>query len=580
MSDNHHLLRRDGRYYYRRRVPEDVVAGVGLRVIKFSLHTSDKGKAKQARAVADVEWDARFEAVRVSQAKPVIRRETETRAGVAETAMIVQRVRDFVERRSAIVTARLAADGPADEAERHDLIADAGIGLQALRNLDDPNGAAWVDEVARKIAAENNLVSNAKLDGYVRRALMEVQNRKLAALQSRHDLLFFDQLFDPRGQPDVTFAEIADQYATEQRATAAANDRGGQRVDQVQNYVHLLKEIVGATTRVQSVDYDVCLRVRSTLARVPLNRTAVYRGSSLERAIELADTEHRRRLSPLTQKQYLAAFKGILDLAAKKRLIPMNFAHDLAPVKRDTVPRGEKRDPFSQDQIREFFVSGFYAAAAQAKTPFAVDDDGWRFWLPLLTLFMGLRPNEACQLVAADLKRTKTGTWYLDLVETDDVLEDDGTPRKTLKTASSRRRVPLHPELAAIGFVGFVETRKKVKDQRLFPSLKPNRYGNLAWYAMKRFNEAFLPKALGLGPKQSFYSFRHSFRDALRRAEASDDVLHALGWSQGNKVSDHYGERSNPDWLAKFMPKIGFEGLTLMHLRPQPDAQSPVADCS
>lgn len=576
VSDNHHLLRRNGRYYYRRRVPEDVAAVIGRPVIKFALNTSDKSKAKQARALADVEWDQQFEAARATAA------ETITPDHQPATAAIVQRVREFVEQRAASIGRRLAANGPVDEAERHEMIIDADLGVQALRNLDDHNGGVWVDQVGREIAAAAGLPPSAEIDAYVRRGLIEIQRRRLATLEGRHDGSFFDPTFDPRQQPGIAFGGIADQYAREQRATAEANDGGLQRIHQVQTYVRLLTEIVGAETDLRTIDYDTCLSVRSTLARVPSNRTKLYGRAALARAIELADAQDRPRLSPLTQKQYLAAFKGILDLAAKKRLIPVNFAQDLTPVKRDATPRGEKKDPFNLDQVKAFFTSGFYAEAAEAKKPFASDDNGWRFWLPLLTLFMGLRPNEAAQLEVGDLKLTSEGTLYLDLVETGEVEQspDEKQTKKRLKTSSSRRRVPVHPELLALGFADFVETRTGGTTSRLFPSLKPNRFGNCAWYAMKRFNEAFLPSVIEVGPKQSFYSFRHSFRDALRRAEANNDVLHALGWSQGNLVSDHYGERSNPDWLAKFMPKIIFEGLTLTHLRPQPVPQSSVADCS
>ena len=71
--------------------------------------------------------------------------------------------------------------------------------------------------------------------------------------------------------------------------------------------------------------------------------------------------------------------------------------------------------------------------------------------------------------------------------------EDDSEPSgsaKTLKTATSRRKIPVHPELIKIGFLQFVESRKKTTSSpRLFPDLKPDKYGNHASYALKRFRE-------------------------------------------------------------------------------------------
>ena len=134
-----------------------------------------------------------------------------------------------------------------------------------------------------------------------------------------------------------------------------------------------------------------------------------------------------------------------------------------------------------------------------------------------------MRPNEAAQLHLHDLKRTKAGTWYLHIIATGDDDEDaDTATGKTLKTKASRRRIPLHPELIKVGFLQFVEQRKKAgTGPRLFPDLKPDKYGNHATYALKRFRDTYLPAAIKMEPRQSFYSFRHSWRDALRRIDAS-----------------------------------------------------------
>ena len=114
-------------------------------------------------------------------------------------------------------------------------------------------------------------------------------------------------------------------------------------------------------------------------------------------------------------------------------------------------------------------------------------------------ILTGARPNEICQLHTADLKQTKAGTLYLDLIETED---DDG---KSFKTWTSRRRVPLHPELVKIGFLAFVEVRRKKhgpKEPRLFPEITPDKYGNMATYPTCRFREHFIPAEITLSDKQ------------------------------------------------------------------------------
>jgi integrase len=327
----------------------------------------------------------------------------------------------------------------------------------------------------------------------------------------------------------------------------------------------LLKGIVGAELAVSAVDYDTCLHIRTVLSRLPAHRTKQYRRLSLDKVILRAERDGKALLSPITQQGYLATLNQILDLALKKRLIVANPADGLKPLKKDGVAAEAKRLPFTARQLGEFFDSGFYRECAQHPVPYRHDKAGWRFWLPLLCLFMGMRPNEACQMHADDVKQTEAGTWYVDIVVSADEDETASTA-KTLKTAYSRRRIPVHPELIAIGFLNFA-SECKGGDVRLFPSLKPDEYGSCSKYALKRFRDTFLPAAITMELRQSFYSFRHNFRDALRAIDAPPDALQALGgWSQGRLVSDNYGEKSNPDYQVRFVRQIAYPGVDLKYL--------------
>jgi integrase len=370
------------------------------------------------------------------------------------------------------------------------------------------------------------------------------------------------------GHPHPRFGELAEQCQQLSEEDADVNSLSQKWVDKQRANLALIREIVGDKTPIGSIDYDACLRVRSILARLPSNRTKLYGDLPIDKAIEQAAKEGKPLLSPVTQQQYLGVLRDVLDLAAKKKLITVNPAEGLKPIKRDAVADSDKRKPLTLQQIADFFKSEFYAECAKHSPAFVHDKSGWRFWLPLLCLFLGMRPNEAAQLHLADLKRTKKGTWYLDIQATADEDEHSTTTVKTLKTAASRRKIPLHPELIRIGFLQFVEQHKKASSYlRLFPDLTADKYGNLAWYALKRFNETYLRAALKLAPRQSFYSFRHSWRDALRRIEAPAATLQAVGgWSQGKLASDAYGDPSDPDHQIKIIRKISFPGLDLSTL--------------
>jgi hypothetical protein len=572
VSANNHLLRRNGVYYYRRRVPAQLVSALGRKFVQLSLNTTSLQQAKKLRTVKDLEWDAQFEAAEKKSA-PAKTGSNSAQAVTKSAALfereVVELVRDYVERMDERFRGRLADDPPESEQVKAEMQIDKELDIQILRNRDDLQADMWVSKTGQEILqwSIHDPVPQAFWE-IVRRALLELDRRSLARLQDDHQTAFFDHLFNPARPTETKFGELADQFLQHVDEEAAANRMSRKWVDKQRANVVLICEIIGTGTAVHRIDYDTCLRVRSMLARIPANRNKIYGALPLEQAIERAAAEKRDLLSPVTQAQYLAALRDVLDLAAKKRLITANPAEGMRPLKRDSVPDAEKRIPFTLEQIRSFFANDFYAQCAKHPIPYAHDKSGWRFWLPLICLFMGMRPNEVAQLLASDLKRTNKETWYLDVATAGEGDDGEG-PAKTLKTAASHRRIPLHPELIAIGFIQFVEDRKITNGQgtRLFPELKPNKYNNHGWYAVKRFNESYLPAAIKLEPRQSLYSLRHSYRDALRRIDAQPATLQALGaWSQGKLVSDDYGDKFDPDYQKKFVDLIAFPGLELSNL--------------
>jgi hypothetical protein len=367
---------------------------------------------------------------------------------------MIRLVHEYVERMDERLRKRFASDPPASEEEKLDMWKEAKLDAQITRDRDDPQADQWIYGAGKEILAtagksiNDPALPSAAFAELVRRGLLELDRRWLARLEDDHRQTFFDQLFNPSRPPQVSFGELADQFLQLTEEEAAANRTSAKWVAKQTANLALIREIIGDNTPVHTVDYDTCLRVRSMLARIPANRTKIYPDLPLEQAIERAAMDHKPRLSAVTQEQYLAALREMLDLAAKKRLISVNPAEGLRPIKRDTVPAGEKRLPFTLEQIKQFFQSKYYADCAHHPIPFAHDKSGWRFWLPLICLFMGMRPNEAAQMLTHDLRCSDKKTWYVDIVASgDEDLDEPPSPQKTLKTSSSRRKIPVHPEL-------------------------------------------------------------------------------------------------------------------------------------
>jgi integrase len=579
VPDTHHLVRRDSVWYYRRRVPKHLVEAFGKDVIQLSLKTPHKKQAIKKREVYDVEWSAQFEAAEnalngtaVTGAEP-----SATPARLLTEPLAIHLIREYVERTDQRRQISRQADPPTNREELEERTMNAEIELQALRDPADPNGAQWVSGVADRLLQESNAAIGGPSLPYpafvsqVRRALIEITRREIAYLNDDHSRGYFDHRFDSSRPSPTTVGELAEQFLALKEEEGAALGVQRKSLDKVGANVALIREILGDTTLVRDLNWDACRRAVSMLAQVPKNRTKIYKAVSLEEAITLAKSQGNSGLSAISQDQYLATLKDMLDLAVNKELIRTNYAAKLRPLKQDDLSPGEKTIPFDADQLQTFFQSEFYhACASGGGAPYKNSTDkDWRFWLPLLCLFMGMRPREVCQLHVSDLQKTPKGTWFVEISETDDDDKSEPKFKKTTKTLNSKRQIPLHPELIAIGFVKFVNEQRQASpdDLRLFRDINYNQYNDPAHYALRRFRETFLPKAITMKPRQNFYSFRHTWRDAMRLIDAPPDTLKALGaWSQGTLVSDNYGTKAQPDHQVQFINKIAYEGLDLSHL--------------
>jgi len=116
----------------------------------------------------------------------------------------------------------------------------------------------------------------------------------------------------------------------------------------------------------------------------------------------------------------------------------------------------EQRRPFTPAELTSIFSAPLYTGCIDDEKNYAKPGAKVirraRFWVPLICLFTGMRANEICQLKTSDLKSTDDGILFFDV--------NDDTGDKKLKTKTSRRRFPVHPELIRIGFVEYVNEIK------------------------------------------------------------------------------------------------------------------------
>lgn len=220
----------------------------------------------------------------------------------------------------------------------------------------------------------------------------------------------------------------------------------------------------------------------------------------------------------------------------------------------------DDRDIFSIEQLTAIFTAPLYTGCQSAQSwsepGTALQKDSGRYWVPLISLFSGARLGEIIQLHTDDV-RDESGVLHFAMV-------DEGEDQR-LKTYSSRRRIPVHPELVALGFLKLVERRRASGERRLFPDLP---MGEDGYYSspFSKFFGRFLVTVGAKGEKTTFHSFRHTFEDACRDAEMPTEIMNTLQGHSEKGMAARYGKGYVLPKLDEWMRRIKYDGLDLSHL--------------
>jgi len=260
--------------------------------------------------------------------------------------------------------------------------------------------------------------------------------------------------------------------------------------------------------------------------------------------------------TPVNSNKYLTVLNVILNFGAANGELEYNPAQGVKiKVKRD--PK-DARHPFALQDLQAIFDT--LPPYTGELVPKHIGHDA-AYWIPLLALFYGARREELCQLRPEDIYEEM----YIDAADTDRKtwvlrITNAGEGQK-VKNSGSVRRVPIHAELIARGFLAFVDGRRG--KPQLF-DLAPDENGRKGSAFGKWFNES-LREVCGItDPKLVFHSFRHSFKDHCRTLEIAEEVSDALSGHSSGKVSRRYGGLAYPlRPLVEAVKKYRVPGLVL-----------------
>lgn len=397
MAKQTYVVRRGAVYWFRRRVPGDLVEGIGRPIWFESLGTKDhKEAARLARARAFA-TDAE-----IAQAQRRLRGETVPPLTLAEAeALAATALSGWMEddRQARLVNGREASRNVDAMLLATDEDARKALALGEWQIM-EPTAIRLLAESGRWYPA--NHPSIRELSG----ALLAAQVRWLDLLTRRQAGEVVEApaapapLLLPSVGPVVTLGELIDDYR-------ANRERAHGKASTSRKYDHIfkaLRAVLGADRDIKTITRQDCRAVRDLIERLPAHMGKKYPGLDIAAAVDAGEKDRAAKIAPGTVTTYLQNLAAVFNWAVEEDLLEKSPAVRLVEKAKPMV----KRRGFEPAELKVLFGS---LAGEREVTP-------WKFWVPAMSAYSGARANEICQLRVAEFV-VIDGIHCVDLTEYD-----------------------------------------------------------------------------------------------------------------------------------------------------------------
>ncbi len=300
---------------------------------------------------------------------------------------------------------------------------------------------------------------------------------------------------------------------------------------------------------------------RLTLGKLPAHLGVRYAGRSIAEVLAERESAESRLaaenptpgLSASTIRKRMSYLISLFKYAERMEWVDKNPADGMRPPKAKKVYA--ERDAFTDEDLRAIFGSDYKAATLGA-------GNAARYWIPLVLLYTGARLEEIAQLETADVAEVQgIPCVKIAAASSADAPAEPGEG-KSLKTAGSDRTVPIHSGLVALGFLDYVEERRRAGDRRLFPRLQRQRnrgYGVVIGQWFTRWERSH-----GIASNRKvLHSLRHTFATRLKEADVQEHTIaELLGHEVESITTGRYGKPLGVDKLRQAVGRLEVgEGL-------------------
>jgi len=306
------------------------------------------------------------------------------------------------------------------------------------------------------------------------------------------------------------------------------------------NAVRMWEEFIGESKPACEITRQDVLAYKRMLLRTPSNYTKRFPGLSLPEAVEANDKRATPfpALRPATiRDKWIAHVRAVLTWCVAEGIIPDNPASGIK-VDEGAGQKDPPRVPFSPCDLAQIFSAPLFVSGGPLET---------RHWVLLVALHTGARAAELAQLRLDGIRHDRGVL----------VFEVDGL----LKNNASRRPVPVHQRLIALGLEQRIHRLRQAGEERLFPDWQPAASGKYADTLPRWFNRTYLPGVKITAPQKTFHSFRHTLKTALARAGVSRAVSDAITGHADGTAGGGYIHDVSLEAMAEALNRVEFDGI-------------------
>ena len=523
---------------------------VGKTEIKKSLKTGDLREAKRLARFERVKLDAEWESLRAR-----LRSKRDYTLSEQEIWYLVSKWFVKQEKRRSTDVYQSADDAQHDYAMATSFEYVAPAAYQAAKAILTEEGLEF----------DLSLDGSQRLERVLHPAIVEIAKRDYqrtvpgvqVSLDPQFATLSAQTILQPVSK--FTLKKLMQEFRSDATRTPLSGKSAKKRDAQWE----LIKAFFEEDAPIESIDRQRVREFMALIARLPSNASKHFPDATIYDAAELGAKSELPVLSIDTANGYLRQLGSLFRFAVDEGLIATDPTSGLL-FRGEKIRAKDRRDPFTVDDLSKIFNAPIYTGCVDDEYGYAKPGPNFprrgRFWVPLISLYTGMRLNEICQLTLDDFVAE-------DGVDIILIRGDDDGETKRIKTAAGQRFIPIHSELRRIGLLRHVTARreKSLSTDALFPELPLGSTGYRSDPFSKYFAR-FLDHVKIKDKKKVFHSFRHSYRDALREADISIEKVRALGGWSGKNTEDHYGSGLRASTLSAAIEDISYRKLDLSHL--------------